>query len=75
MKKLIILITIITSNFLFAQISSISFQKIPFEIYSGVHNGNNLSTENVYSEIIDMGEVGWMRLKFSSASLGQNHFC
>lgn len=74
MKKIIILFIIVVSNFLYTQINTIEFQKIPFEINSGVHNGNNMSTENVYSEIIDLGDVAWMRLKFSSASLGQNSY-
>jgi len=76
MKRYIILVIniLLLSNFIIGQQGIIKFHTLNFEISSGSYNGNGMSLEKKFTEIIDLGEIPWTRIKFENTELGQKSY-
>ena len=59
-----------------AQPDQLEFNVVQFTINSGLFNGNNKSNsvELVWNEIVDVGDVPWIRIEFADGYLGNSSF-
>ena len=58
----------------FGQPAELEYNVIPYSINSGIYYGNSESIELVWNELLDLGDVPWLRLQFSDANLGNESY-
>lgn len=72
-----LIIFISTSHFeILAQPDQLGYNVVQFSVNSGVFNGNNKSNSVIleWTEIVDVGDVPWIRVEFADGYLGNASF-